>query len=70
MSTAEEIYRQAQALPDAAQRAVLQIVALLSQQPPPEEKDWSRFSFSAAMAGMEDEEWPDYTTAPNFEKWR
>jgi hypothetical protein len=70
MSTAEKIYRQAESLPEPAQRAVLQIVELLTEKSSVEDEEWSRFSLSTVVEGMEDEQWPDYTAAPHFEKWQ
>lgn len=70
MSTAEKIYQEAQELPDEAQRAILQIVELLRVKKSEEDEAWSELSLAGAMAGMEDEQWPDYTQMPCFEKWR
>jgi len=70
MSIAEKIFIKAQALPADAQNALLQIVELLAQNPVAEDEEWSRFSLSRAMNGLEEETWPDYTGAPNFQKWQ
>ncbi len=70
MSTAEKIFEKTQTLPDEAQHAVLQIVELLAQKPAGEDEDWTRFSLSLAMKGLEGESWPDYTAASGFEKWQ
>jgi hypothetical protein len=70
MSTAEKIYEQTQGLPEPAQRAILQIVELLIVKSPSEDEEWSRSSLSTAAEGMQDEQWPDYTATPQFEKWQ
>ena len=61
---------EAQALPADAQNALLQIVELLAQNPVAEDEEWSRFSLSSAMNVLEEESCPDYTSAPNFQKWQ
>ena len=70
MSTAEKIFQKAQSLPERAQDAILQIVEEMTNNFTPEDEEWSRFSLSTAMAGLEADDWPDYTAASGFEKWQ
>ena len=74
MTTAQVIARHLQALPEAAQREVLDFVEFLQsrREGPVVGKDdvsWSDFSLAAAMRGMEDEATP-YTAADLKESFR
>lgn len=68
MQVTEKIYRNVQKLPESFQAEVLDFVEFLlskserkkTQQQ--DEPDWSTFSLTSAMRGMEDEDTPDYTT--------
>ena len=68
MTTLESIQQYAQMLPDSLQREVLDFVRFLlfkrEQETTPEqdEIEWSNFSLTSAMRGLEDEDTPVYTT--------
>lgn len=62
-----------QKLPIAAQEEVLHFVEFIAQKferKADEEGQWSEFSLTQAMRGMEDEDAPDYTEADLKERWR
>ena len=63
MTVAEKIAQHLKKLPESVQDEVLDFVEFLRQRhgaknAEQEERDWSRFSLSQAMRGMEDEESP------------
>ena len=66
MQVTEKIYRNVQKLPESFQAEVLDFVEFLLTKSErkviqQDEFDWSTFSLSSAMRGMEDEADPDYT---------
>ena len=63
------IYEQVRALPAAEQAAVLDFVDTLQNQAREETEAWMAFSLAAALRGMEDEVWPDYTIEDLVEDW-
>lgn len=69
MTTLENIHQYAQMLPDSLQQEVLDFVRFLlfkrEQEILPEQDDieWTNFSLTSAMRGMEDEDTSIYTTA-------
>lgn len=71
MSLAEEIIQHVNALPDSAKYEVLHFVQFLSAKlnSGSEENEWSFFSLSSAMRGMEKEE-SLYTVNDVKEKYR
>ena len=74
MTTAQAIARHVEALPEAAQREVVDFVEFLESRTRPgavRESDaaWSAFSLASAMRGMEDEPSP-YTAADVKESFR
>ncbi|NOT55331.1 MAG: hypothetical protein HOP18_12050 [Deltaproteobacteria bacterium] len=70
MSTEERIREQVAHLSESARRTVLDFVEQLAQRLRQEDLDWSAGSLSAALAGTEDDEWPEYGEADFKEKWR
>lgn len=67
MKTAQAIIQHIEALPEVAQREVLDFVEFLemkyqSAEMRKSDKDWSSFSLDSAMRGMENEQSP-YTEA-------
>lgn len=67
MTTTQAIAQHIQALPETAQREVLDFVEFLESRTNPSavregDAAWSAFSLASAMRGMEDESLP-YTTA-------
>ena len=74
MTTAQAIARHIEALPEVAQREVLDFVELLETRTDPAilrggEDAWSSLSLVSAMRGMEDEPSP-YTVADVKESFR
>jgi hypothetical protein len=68
MALSERIQKRVEKLPASFQAGVLDCVEYLVAKAEceavrQERKRWSRFSLSAAMRGMEDEDVPTYTTA-------
>ena len=63
MTVAEKISQHLKSLPESVQAEVLDFVEFLrhrhgAKSNEQDERDWSRFSLSQAMRGMEDEESP------------
>ncbi len=69
MTTVERIYEQVQSLPEPLQQEVLDFVEYLAHKLRREDTQWSQFSLQAALRGLEDEVWPEYTEAALKEKW-
>ena len=74
MTTAQAIAQHVEALPEAAQREVLDFVEFLESRTKPRlvrdaDADWSAFSLASAMRGMEHEPSP-YTVADVKESFR
>ena len=74
MTTAQAIVQHIQALPESAQREVLDFVEFLETRTKPNavreyDTTWSAFSLASAMRGMEDESSP-YTPADMKESFR
>ncbi len=53
----------------ALQKEVLDFVEFLLHKNSDEESNWSDFSLSQAMSGLEDDDLPEYTDADLKEKW-
>ena len=75
MSTVERIAQHVQKLPEPFLNEVLHFVEFLMTKPAPqdsrrEDLEWSRFSLSAAMRGLEDEDEPTYDEADLKEEWK
>jgi len=75
MIISEKINQEVEKLPVSIQLEILDFVEFVAQkadrQNPAEEKNqWTNFSLSQAMKGLEDEESPEYTEADLKEKWR
>ena len=70
MNTAERIHEQVQHLPEPAQQTVLDFVEQLAQRLRQEDYDWARLSLQAALSGMEEDIWPEYSEADFKEKWQ
>jgi hypothetical protein len=70
MQLAQRIKDQVQALPEEIQREVLDFVEYLNHKLQTEETTWSALSFSSALRGLEDENWPEYLESDYLEKWQ
>jgi hypothetical protein len=78
MTTIEKISQQTRNLPDVYQTEVLDFVEYLAgkakikarSEVQLEEQEWSNFSLSQAMDGLEDEDIPLYTESDLKEKWQ
>jgi hypothetical protein len=70
MDTAELVRHKLESLPPDAQREVLDFVEYLEAKHRVEDKQWSAFSLTSAMAGMESDEWPEYRDEDFTERWR
>jgi hypothetical protein len=75
MIVVEQVTDKLRKLPLSFQEEVLHFVEFLSQKAQEreavsEEEQWSEFSLSEAMRGLEDEDLPEYTEADLKEKWR
>jgi len=69
VSTAEWIFEKSKSLPAPLQDEVLDFVEFLQQKQASPEDDWPALSLAAAVRGMEDEEWPEYSEKDLVEKW-
>jgi hypothetical protein len=74
MSTVERINQQVQKLPEPLLSEVLHFVEFLMTKAIPEnarqeDLQWSQFSLSAAMRGLENENMPIYDESDLKEKW-
>ena len=71
MTITEAILRRVEALPDSAKAEVLNFVEFLESKRAPRQEglDWSGFSLSSAMRGMEEEDSP-YTLDDLKESFR
>lgn len=73
MIVTDQVTDKLQKLPIAAQKEVLHFIEFLAQkfeQKADEDKQWSDFSLSQAMKGLENDDLPEYTEADLKEKWR
>jgi len=77
MTTIEKISQQTGNLPETYQMEVLDFVEYLTIKTNKkvgvsllEEQEWSKFSLSQAMEGLEDEDFPLYTESDLKEKWQ
>lgn len=73
MIVTEQVTDKLQKLPIAAQEEVLRFIEFLAQkfeQKADENKQWSDFSLSQAMKGLENDDLPQYTEADLKEQWR
>ena len=62
MAVLEQIQEKVKSLPEPAQHQVLDFVDYLLNLSRQEDLQWSKFSLRWALRGMEDEEWPEYST--------
>ncbi|MGH7595642.1 MAG: DUF2281 domain-containing protein [bacterium] len=74
MSTVERINQQVQKLPEPFLSEVLHFIEFLMTKTTPEnarqeDLQWSRFSLSEAMRGLENENMPIYDESDLKEKW-
>lgn len=75
MSTVERIVQHVQKLPEPFLNEVLHFVEFLMTKPVPENShredgEWSRFSLSAAMRDLENEDEPKYDKSDLKEEWK
>jgi hypothetical protein len=77
MTTIEKISQQTGNLPETYQMEVLDFVEYLTIKTNKkvgvsllEEQEWSKFSLSQAMEGLEYEDFPPYTESDLIEKWQ
>ncbi len=75
MVVMEQITDRLQRLPPSFQREVLDFIEFLAQkvaqgEAGSEEAEWMGFSLAQAMAGMEDEDAPEYNEADVKERWQ
>ncbi len=77
MTTIEKISQQTGNLPETYQMEVLDFVEYLTIKAKKrggvslvEEQEWSKFSLSQAMDGLEDEDFPPYTESDLIENWQ
>jgi len=74
MIITEKINRKLEKLPISIQLEVLDFVEFVAQKADrqnlsEEDEQWTKFSLSQAMKGLEDEDVPEYTDADLKEKW-
>lgn len=70
MATADVIYDKVRELPEPTQREVLDFVEYLSIKHRQEDILWSEISLAAALRGLEDEDWSEYTEEDLKERWQ
>ncbi len=75
MLVTEQIADRLQRLPPALQCEVLDFIEFLAQKVAQreaggEEAEWMEFSLAQAMAGLEDEDAPEYSAADVKERWQ
>jgi hypothetical protein len=75
MSTVERINQQVRKLPEPFLNEVLHFVEFLMTKPVPqnlrqEDLEWSHFSLSEAMRGLENEDGPTYDESDLKERWK
>ena len=69
MTVADVIYDKVRGLPELTQHEVLDCVEYLSLKLREEEACWSELSLAAALRGLEEEVWPEYSEEDLKEKW-
>lgn len=62
MAVLERIQKKVNLLPEPTQYQVLDFVDYLLSRSRQEDMLWSKLSLRWALRGMEDEEWPEYST--------
>ena len=70
MDTAEMVLHKLESLPTEAQQEVLDFVEFLAAKRQKENRAWSVFSLTAALSGMEGDEWPEFCDGDFTERWR
>ncbi len=75
MIVSEKINQKVEKLPISIQLEILDFVEFVAQKAEKinsadEREQWTEFSLSQAMKGLEDEEIPEYTESDLKEKWR
>ena len=69
MAVLERIQKKVKLLPEPTQYQVLDFVDYLLSRSRQEDMLWSKLSVRWALRGMEDEEWPEYSTQDMVETW-
>jgi len=70
MKTEDLIYDRAKTLPEPIQREVLDFIEYLAQKLRQEDVRWSELSLGAALRGLEDDTWPEYSEEDLKERWQ
>ncbi len=75
MIVAEKINQKLEKLPISIQLEVLDFIEFVAQKAEKqnlaeEDEQWTNFSLTQAMKGLEDEDIPEYTDADLKERWR
>ena len=70
MKTSDAIRQKVDTLPEPLQREVLDFVEYLAGRHAKEGSEWSEFSLTSALRGMEEESWPEYGDNDIKEKYR
>jgi hypothetical protein len=70
MKTSDAINKKVHELPEPLQREVLDFVEYLAGKQAKEDSDWSVFSLTSALRGLENETWPEYGEEDIKEKWQ
>jgi hypothetical protein len=70
MAVLERIQKKVKLLPEPTQYQVLDFVDYLLSRSRQEDILWSKLSVRWALRGMEEEEWPEYSTQDMVETWR
>jgi len=65
------IYEKVKDLPATDQAEILRLIDRISQggDARTEDDDWTYLSLAAALRGLEDDVWPDYTAEDLLEDW-
>ena len=69
MAVLERIQKKVKLLPEPTQYQVLDFVDYLLSRSRQDDMLWSKLSVRWALRGMEDEEWPEYSTQDMVETW-
>jgi hypothetical protein len=69
MAVLERIQKKVKLLPEPTQYQVLDFVDYLLSRSRQEDILWSKLSVRWALRGMENEEWPEYSTQDIVETW-
>jgi Protein of unknown function (DUF2281) len=70
MMVSEQINGKLQRLPLPLQEEVLDFVEFLLHKNGDEDSEWSAFSLTQAMRGLEDDDMPEYSDADLKDKWQ